>query len=129
MRRQIIFTTIFYNNILRQKITVTFYDEIYDNDNMWLRVSYMLDDIDEFRFKKELQRRDKLREKNRDIRNIHQMFIDTAGDILRQYVLNPNEYKKLRSVLLELVEYVNREIRKIHNRYNCVVPHILETRH
>jgi hypothetical protein len=96
---------------------------------MWLRVSYMLNDIDEFRFKRELQRRDKLREKNRDIRNIHQMFIDTAGDMLRQYVLNPNEYKKLRSVLLELIEYVNKEIRKIHNRYNCVIPHILETRH
>lgn len=105
------------------------YDEIYDNDNMWLRVSYMLNDIDEFRFKKELQRRDKLREKNRDIRNIHQMFIDTAGDMLRQYVLNPNDYKNLRGVLVELVEYVNKEIKKIHNRYNCVVPHLLDIRH
>ena len=105
------------------------YDEIYDNENIWLRVSYMLNDIDECQFKKELQRRDKLREKNRDIRNIYQMFIDTAGDMLRQYVLNPNDYKNLRGVLVELVEYVNVEIKKIHNRYNCVIPYTLDIRH
>ena len=57
------------------------------------------------------------------------MFIDTAGDMLRQYVLNPNDYKNLRGVLVELVEYVNVEIKKIHNRYNCVIPYILDIRH
>ena len=30
---------------------------------------------------------------------------------------------------VKLVEYVNKEIKKIHNRYNCVVPHILDIRH
>lgn len=104
------------------------YDEIYDNDNAWLRVSYMLNDIGEDRFKKELQRRDKLREKNRDIRNIHQMFIDTAGDLLRQYVIDTTNYKDIRKILLELVDYINVEVHKIHNRYNCVVPRILEVR-
>jgi hypothetical protein len=105
------------------------YDEIYDNDNMWLRVSYMLNDLDEIRFKRELQRRDKLREKNRDIRNIHQMFIDTAGDMLRQFVIDTREYSKLRELLLELVEYVNKEVIKIRGRYNCIIPHLLEIRH
>ena len=104
------------------------YDEIYDNDNMWLRVSYMLNDIGEDRFKRELQRRDKLREKNRDIRNIHQMFIDTAGDLLRQYVLDQSKYNDFRHILLELIEYINIEVRKIHHRYNCVVPRTLEVR-
>lgn len=104
------------------------YDEIYDNDNMWLRVSYMLKDTTEERFKRELQRRDKLREKNRDIRNIHQMFIDTAGDLLRQYVLKPSRHEDVRTVLLELVEYVNEHITKIHRRYDCILPHKLSIR-
>jgi len=104
------------------------YDEIYDNENMWLRVSYMVDDIDEHRFKRELQRRDKLREKNRDIRNIHQMFIDTAGDLLRQYVLDHDKHQDVRRVLLELVEYVNDQITKIRRRYDCILPHTLDIR-
>lgn len=99
------------------------YDDIYDNENLWLRVNYMLNDIPEFNFKRELQRRDKLREKNRDIRNIHQMFIDTAGDLLRQYILDKTKYTELKNLVVKLVEYINDETKKIHRRYNCVVPY------
>jgi len=88
-----------------------------------LRVNYMLNDIPEFNFKRELQRRDKLREKNRDIRNIHQMFIDTAGDLLRQYILDKTKYTELKNLVVKLVEYINDETKKIHRRYNCVVPY------
>tara|TARA_B110000977_G_scaffold142174_1_gene180376 strand:+ start:987 stop:1454 length:468 start_codon:yes stop_codon:yes gene_type:complete len=102
------------------------YDEIYDTDNVWLRVYYMLNDMSEEEFKRELQRRDKLREKNRDIRNIYQMFVDTAGDLLRQYVLDVTEYVGIREILMELVEYINVEVRNIHTRYTCVVPRKLE---
>ena len=102
------------------------YDEIYDTDNVWLRVYYMLNDMSKEEFKRELQRRDKLREKNRDIRNIYQMFVDTAGDLLRQYVLDVTEYVGIREILMELVEYINVEVRNIHTRYTCIVPRKLE---
>ena len=82
--------------------------------------------MSEEEFKRELQRRDKLREKNRDIRNIYQMFVDTAGDLLRQYVLDVTEYVGIREILMELVEYINVEVRNIHTRYTCVVPRKLE---
>ena len=99
------------------------YDDIYDNENLWLRVNYMLNDISETRFKTELQRRDKLREKNRDIRNIHQMFIDTGGDLLRQYMLDKTKYAEIKDLVEKLVEYLNDQTVKIHRRYNCVVPY------
>ena len=102
------------------------YDEIADDDNRWLRTIYMLNDMDTPTFKKELQRRDKMREKYRDIRNIFQMFVDTAGDLLRQYVLDNSKYKEIRDILIKLAGYTNDEIRKIHNRYNCITPYTLQ---
>jgi hypothetical protein len=102
------------------------YDEIADDDNRWLRTIYMLNDMDTPTFKKELQRRDKMREKYRDIRNIFQMFVDTAGDLLRQYVLDNSKYKEIRDILIKLASYTNDEIRKIHNRYNCIIPYTLQ---
>lgn len=102
------------------------YDEIADDDNRWLRTIYMLNDMTEPTFKKELQRRDKMREKYRDIRNIFQMFVDTAGDLLRQYVLDNSKYKEIRDILIKLAGYTNDEIRKIHNRYNCITPYTLQ---
>ena len=95
-------------------------------DNLQLRISYMLNEMSEEYFKTELQRRDKLREKNRDIRNIYQMFVDTAGDLLRQYVLDVTEYVGIREILMELIEYINVEVRNIHTRYTCIVPRKLD---
>jgi len=101
------------------------YDEIHDADNLWLRIMYMLNDMDESSFKRELQRRDKQREKHRDIRNLFQMFVDTAGDLLRQYVLDHKKYSEIKGLLIKLAGYVNDEIDKIHKRYNCVIPYKL----
>ena len=102
------------------------YDEIMDDDNRWLRTIYMLNDMDEDSFKKELQRRDKTREKYRDIRNIFQMFVDTAGDLLRQFVLDKPKREDIKVVLIKLAQYTNSEIRKIHKRYNCIIPYTLQ---
>jgi len=49
--------------------------------------------------------------------------------MLRQFVIDTREYSKLRELLLELVEYVNKEVIKIRGRYNCIIPHLLEIRH
>lgn len=102
------------------------YDEIVDDNNRWLRTLYMLNDMDEVAFKKELQRRDKMREKHRDIRNIFQMFVDTAGDLLRQYVLDKTKYDEIKDILVKLARYTNDEIRKIHSRYKCITPYLIQ---
>jgi hypothetical protein len=98
------------------------YGEIYDADNRYLRVAYMLNEIDESFFKKEIQRRDKQRERHRDINDIFRMVIDTGGDLLRQYVLEPEKYSEIMVICKKLIEYANGVLTTIRKRYNCVVP-------
>jgi len=93
----------------------------YDN-NTQLRISYMLGELSEERFKKEIQKRDKMREKFTDIRNIYNMIIDTGGDCLRQYMIDQERHDEIVDILLNLLKYGNECITKIHKRYNCVLP-------
>jgi len=99
------------------------YGDIYDGDNRYLRVAYMLNELREEYFKKELQRRDKQRERHRDITNIFRMVIDTGGDLLRQYVLEPDRVDEIIEIATKLVEYANEVMGTIRKRYNCVMPH------
>jgi len=101
------------------------YGNIWDEDNRYLRVAYMLNQLTEPQFKRELQRRDKQREKFRDISNIFRMIIDTGGDLLRQYVLDQNRYVEIMNIICKLTDYANEVIDVIRKRYNCVVPRIL----
>lgn len=99
------------------------YGDLYDNDNQYLRVVYMLNELEESQFKKELQRRDKQRERFRDINNIFRMLIDTGGDLLRQYVIDPEKCDEILDVALKLIQYGNGVLKVIRKRYNCVTPH------
>jgi hypothetical protein len=99
------------------------YGDMYDGDNQYLRVAYMLNELEEDKFKKELQRRDKQREKYRDINNIFRMVIDTGGDLLRQYVLEPDRVDEIIDIGLKLVDYANDVMKTIRTRYNCLVPY------
>ena len=96
---------------------------MHDDDNRYLRVAYMLNELDEKGFKKELQRRDKQREKHRDITNIFRMIVDTGGDLLRQYVLEPHRLEEIVDIGTKLVHYANDVFTTIRKRYNCVVPY------
>jgi hypothetical protein len=99
------------------------YGDVYDANNRYLRVAYMLNELDEHHFKKELQRRDKQRERHRDITNIYRMVIDTGGDLLRQYVLEPDKVDEIIDISVKLVEYANEVLTTIRKRYNCITPH------
>ena len=99
------------------------YGDMYDGDNRYLRVAYMLNELEEFAFKKELQRRDKQRERHQDITNILRMVIDTGGDLLRQYVLEPDRIEEIIDIGTKLFEYANGVMGTIRKRYNCVVPY------
>jgi hypothetical protein len=80
------------------------YGDIYDGDNQYLRVAYMMNELQEADMRKELQRRDKQRERHRDINNIFRMLTDTGGDLLRQYMIDPDRKDELLDIGLKLIE-------------------------
>tara|TARA_B100001173_G_scaffold255270_1_gene227012 strand:- start:3085 stop:4215 length:1131 start_codon:yes stop_codon:yes gene_type:complete len=96
------------------------YGDIYDDDNHHLRISYMLNSISEYEFKKELQKRDKQKCKNTDVRNIYELFTNSVSDLLRQWILY-NDIDVMQHVK-ELLDYSNDIIDTIRKRYNSKLP-------
>ena len=98
-------------------------------DNLHLRMKYLLNEISEENFKRELQRRDKHNAKTMDIRDIYNMYIDTVGDLLRQYVLDRSKEFDIINEVNELTLYTNQVLENIRHRYRCRVPYniILDT--
>ena len=101
------------------------YDGIGDDDNLHLRVDYLLKNISVEDFKKELQKRDKHKCKLEDIRNIYSMFSDTCGDLLRQWMLDTSKTKDIMRTVHALADYSNKVITRIRNRYNSSTPHYI----
>lgn len=93
------------------------------NDNLYLRMNYMMNEMTIEKFKKELQRRDKHNSKSTDIRDIYRMFLDTVGDILRQYMLDKSRESEYMRDINELIDYTNNIIENIRKRYISRVPH------
>ena len=96
------------------------YGDIYDDDNLHLRISYMLNSVSECEFKKELQKRDKQKSKNTDVRNIYELFTNSVSDLLRQWILD-KDIDVMRYVK-ELLVYSNDIIDTIKKRYNSKLP-------
>ena len=96
-----------------------------DREFFYSRISYMLGELSEEHFKKMLQQTDKSICKDKDTINIFRMFIDTAGDLLRQYVVDPTQKLYVVKTLEELRTYTNEVIKRIHKRYNHVTPHFI----
>lgn len=103
--------------------------------NRDLRVSYILNGIDEKDFKQMLLTREKLREKKLNYFNIFQMFINVLSDILRQIVVNYKQnINKLilfdkfvdeqKKIIDNLIIYFNENVKKVGNMYKCVYPGI-----
>jgi hypothetical protein len=102
--------------------------------NRKLRIQYLLGNINEESFKKSLQSTEKSREKHRDFNNIYQMFANVASDVLRQMVVNYNQYYRSRNnltdcnrfvdeqmiILTNLVHYFNDHIKRIGKSYKVV---------
>ena len=98
---------------------------IRDQDNSDLRVKYLLNEIDENVWKKELQKREKSLEKTRDISNLLNMYQNVGGDYLRQLIVREINIEVLLHVFSELRKYFNDHMCIIHKRYNCVTPYII----
>jgi len=91
-------------------------------NNLNLRIAYMLNEMTEDFFKTILQRQEKYLDKLRDIANIFEMIANTGGDLLRQYILEPEKHDEIIDILSKLIDYSNETFSVIRKRYNSAVP-------
>ena len=91
-------------------------------DNTQLRIAYMLNDISREDFKNFLQRQEKYKDKVRDLSNIYEMIGNTGGDLLRQYVLEPERHDEIVDLLQKIIDYGNEIFETIRSRYNSRLP-------
>lgn len=101
---------------------LNFYLDTRPPDNLNFRIGYMLDDMSKEDFKNVLQRQEKFVDKVRDMANIYEMIIHTGGDILRQYIIDPENHDHYVSILQGIVDYSNEVFLNIRKRYNCNLP-------
>jgi len=58
----------------------------------------------------------------RDISNIFEMMANSGGDLLRQYVLEPERHDEIVDMIHEIVDYGNDIFETIRKRYTCKTP-------
>jgi hypothetical protein len=114
----------FNNNIkLQQYRTNTF------NNNIHIRIKYMLNKINEKSFKNQLQIKEKARLKKQDIFMILELYQHIIYDILLKiYYLKKYDESIITNFYNEinnLIKYCNENLLKIKNIYNCIVPTII----
>jgi hypothetical protein len=91
-------------------------------NNLQVRVGYMLNEIDENEFKIYLQRHEKYKDKMRDLSHIFEMLVHSGGDLLRQFVIEPEREAEIVDMIRELFVYGNSVSENIRKRYNSVTP-------
>jgi len=92
-------------------------------DNTRLRVSYLMKDFDEKTWKRKLKAKMKKQEKDGEINQILRMYTQTLSDIFGNIVEGKdNEVVRHVASCVQLREYTNKQLIKIGNRFNNVVP-------
>lgn len=90
------------------------------DDNLQLRISYMMGKISEEQFKVKLQKLEKDRQKKREISHILDMFVNCATDIIYRYAsVQENNEETLTNELDVLRLYANEYLSGIANVYKC----------
>ena len=97
-----------------------------EENNLELRIKYLMNSMSENDFKHVLQKNEKSREKLRDINNILTMLVHTGSDLLRQFVNKEITIENMKNVVTSLITYTNGTLQVIGKRYTCVVPQIDE---
>lgn len=98
-------------------------------DTETLRINYMIGDLSEEVFKKELQKLEKARQKKNEINDIMTTYQNVTRDQLRSVVDNQRnlpEIERICAELLTLREYINEQMVIVSKRYTCVTPRITE---
>jgi hypothetical protein len=118
------FTRIF--NLLRCLSHMRDYDIIrnQNNDvvvqNRDLRISYLLKELDEDSWKKQLQQREKKRDFKLAKSQVCEMIIQVGGEFLNQLArskLHNNKVLEIVNDLEKIVKYYNESMQKVHDRF------------
>ena len=103
-------------------------DVININDNIDLRIRYLLNEIDDDVMKTTLQQREKKNEKERELRRVYETLTGAAADIFRRMVVISEEkgrdfenFKPLINELNELRIFINDALDVLRRRYNCTI--------
>jgi hypothetical protein len=109
-------------------ITALNRDGININDNIDLRIQYLLNEIDDEAMKNKLQVREKKNEKERELRRIYETLTGAAMDIFRRLVIVAEEKGKdvenfhpLIKELNELRLFINEALDVLRRRYNSTI--------
>ncbi len=102
--------------------------------NRRLRIKYLMNELSEEDFKTELQQNERKRRKTIAFRTIYEMFVNVASDVFRQIVIHCKKRQKVlefhaglkqhTTVLENLIEYFNENLKDIGKVYKCVYPGI-----
>jgi hypothetical protein len=123
--------------ILMTILRATLHNE-YINRHKWqpvaannedIRISYMIDDITEEQFKKELQKREKAHNKKREMWDILTMYYTIIKETLNKVVHDQTDLSLINGHIREMTalrDYANLQMGIVSKRYNCVFPHIDE---
>jgi len=109
---------------------------VLNDTNERLRMRYMMNDISEATFKRDIQKAEKSRQKKRDIMDVYQMVHDTVAEFLREVFdipshnsaiqLSEADLTRLSAIhdgILMIQTYANDALKVISKRYsNCAVP-------
>lgn len=98
-------------------------------NNRDLRVKFLINEIDEDKFKRLLQCKERKHDKIREGRFVLTMFNTALGDMLRRANIAGTKegVKEVRKEISELVGYTNKCFEALGDRYNCLAPMVIES--
>jgi hypothetical protein len=96
-----------------------------EEENVDLRINYLMKRIEEADWKKKLQMREKARDKNLAIFQVMDMYSATMSDLFRN-ILNSDlaGITQIDEEIQNLTNYVNTQFQVLRKRYNNRIPHI-----
>jgi hypothetical protein len=89
-----------------------------DTDNLNLRIRYMRNRLSATRFKTILQKNEKLNEKNKEMSNILNMYINCITDLLYRFIEKDLQETQLLIEAEELRKYTNTHLEKVSKDFN-----------
>ena len=98
------------------------------NDNIDLRIKYLLKEIDDDEVKATLQQREKKNEKERELRRVYETLTMAAAEIFRRMIAvvdeKGNSPEVLQPLIIELNElrlFINEALDVLRRRYNTAI--------
>ena len=116
------------NHVLNVDMVQLAQNAVNINDNIDLRISYLLNEISEPAMMSSLQAREKKREKELEIRRVYETLTGAATDIFRRMILTSEEkgqaeenFKPFLNELDQLRIFINEALDVLRRRYSCTL--------